>query len=60
MPDAETIVAAVRSRLGVDGMTALAEHDVVASVPTGLWIGGEWRETRTRRWRSRILPPARC
>ncbi len=26
-------------------MTALAEHDVVASVPTGLWIGGEWRET---------------
>jgi acyl-CoA reductase-like NAD-dependent aldehyde dehydrogenase len=26
-------------------MTALAERDVVASVPTGLWIGGEWRET---------------
>jgi succinate-semialdehyde dehydrogenase/glutarate-semialdehyde dehydrogenase len=26
-------------------VTALAEHDVVASVPTGLWIGGEWRDT---------------
>jgi succinate-semialdehyde dehydrogenase/glutarate-semialdehyde dehydrogenase len=26
-------------------VTALAERDVVASVPTGLWIGGEWRDT---------------
>ncbi len=26
-------------------MAALAEQDVVAAVPRGLWIGGEWRET---------------
>jgi succinate-semialdehyde dehydrogenase / glutarate-semialdehyde dehydrogenase len=26
-------------------VAALAERDVVAAVPRGLWIGGEWRET---------------
>ena len=26
-------------------MSALAERDVVAGVPRGLWIAGEWRET---------------
>ena len=26
-------------------MAALAERDVVAAVPRGLWIAGEWRET---------------
>ena len=28
-------------------MTAVAEQDVVAAVPTGLWIGGEWRSTES-------------
>jgi succinate-semialdehyde dehydrogenase/glutarate-semialdehyde dehydrogenase len=26
-------------------VTALAERDVVAAVPQGVWIGGEWRDT---------------
>jgi hypothetical protein len=26
-------------------VTALVERDVVAAVPRGVWIGGEWRET---------------
>jgi succinate-semialdehyde dehydrogenase/glutarate-semialdehyde dehydrogenase len=26
-------------------MTALAERDVVAAIPQGIWIGGEWRDT---------------
>ncbi len=48
MPSPDAIVAEVRGRASARGrltVAALAERDVVAAVPRGLWIGGEWRET---------------
>ena len=48
MPSTAAIVESVRTRLGagvgVMAVDVAGPHEVVSRVPTGLYIGGEWRE----------------